>query len=318
MNQIRKAEQIQFILTHKCNLNCAYCLRQSGSDRSEMDFETIKNIIKGVEFKGSKNCVLTGGEAALHSRFWDIIDFFGKQDFSIYIESNGFALDEQWLKKLLKYIDKSHLTFLISMDHYDEQVHDAFRGRGKHKRAEEAIMLLRNNGITVDTNTVIHRKNFFSRLELYKMLEFLCELKINRACFSPIVSIGNNQDDKYSLTQYEILLSKEIITELKNRFSGRINVGGFNDEIGGICNRINSQRIVVSYKGYHPCLYLDNVVIESLGKGIRNNFKYVDALPYLKRAVDIDQENNTNACWSCCKSFQKFGANLPFRISIDE
>lgn len=318
MNQIKKIKHISFILTHKCNLNCIYCLRQAGSDKPEMDLETIKNIINTVEFENSKSCMLTGGEAALHSKFWDVVSLLGKQKFSVCIESNGFIINKQWIDRLLEKIDKSRLSFLISLDHYDEQIHDAFRGKGTFERAKEATKLLKNKGITVKINAVIHKKNFFSRLELYNFLNFLCELKISKIHFSPVVSVGNNQDARYSLTGYEIVSLEEIIGEAKSLFHDRIKVINFNNNSGVTCGRINDKNIVVSHKGFHPCLYLDDIVVKNLKDGMRENYHYNKSLRYLKKAVDINQENNTDACRSCCQAFQEFYADPPFHIQTGD
>lgn len=130
MNKLR-IQNLALIVTEKCNLNCAHCLRGGCSDKVMSD-NVIKATLDQFEFIG--NLTICGGEPTLAlDRVEKILKyivenkiFVGNVTFTI----NGTIYSDEFLK-LLDYIepylefDKSSLSpvyFGISLDkfHYDE------------------------------------------------------------------------------------------------------------------------------------------------------------------------------------------------------
>ena len=130
MNKLR-IQNLALIVTERCNLNCAHCLRGGCSDKVMSD-EVIKATLDQFEFIG--NLTICGGEPTLAidrvEKIFNYITenkiFVGNISFTI----NGTIYSNEFLK-LLDYVepylefDKSSLSpafFGISFDkfHYDE------------------------------------------------------------------------------------------------------------------------------------------------------------------------------------------------------
>ncbi len=82
-------------ITNACNLECRVCYSESAGDRY-LPFDTFKSHIRElVAKKGLLDSVqVTGGEATLHPRFWEIIAFLHAESGvkKIFVPTNGLRL----------------------------------------------------------------------------------------------------------------------------------------------------------------------------------------------------------------------------------
>lgn len=130
MNKLR-IQNLALIVTEKCNLNCAHCLRGGCSDKVMSD-EVIKATLDQFEFIG--NLTICGGEPTLAlDRVEKVFNYIAENKIfvgNVSFTINGTIYSSEFLR-LLDYVepylefDKSSLSsaiFAISWDkfHYDE------------------------------------------------------------------------------------------------------------------------------------------------------------------------------------------------------
>ena len=130
MNKLR-IQNLALIVTEKCNLNCAHCLRGGCSDKVMSD-NVITATLDQFEFIG--NLTICGGEPTLAlDRVERILNYIAENKIfvgNVSFTINGTIYSDEFLR-LLDYIepylefDKSSLSpayFGISLDkfHYDE------------------------------------------------------------------------------------------------------------------------------------------------------------------------------------------------------
>lgn len=172
---LRANPQLKFLffeLTDKCNMNCLHC-GSSCSDKNYkyLSVESIENVLYSVKkhfLNGSVMICLTGGEPLLHPDFKKIISIVNKLNFPWGITSNGILIDED-MAETLKSNKIGSIT--ISLDGL-ETTHDKFRNCiGAYDKTLKAIKHLKNNNISVQVTTVVHKDNINELEQLYFILE---------------------------------------------------------------------------------------------------------------------------------------------------
>ncbi len=85
-----------FVRLTGCNLRCSYCdttyAYEEGPDMS------VNEIIKEIEGYGCKNVCITGGEPLLQKNTYKLINLLKKENYKIFIETNG-SMDMNLLPK---------------------------------------------------------------------------------------------------------------------------------------------------------------------------------------------------------------------------
>lgn len=171
---------ITLYITNNCNLNCSMCLNANFRNRNTtnkgMNIETIQKILP--ELKKYKPFVcITGGEPLLNPDLFKIISLLVRNKILTSMTTNGFLLE-----KYARQIANSGLEFLsISLDHYEEDIHDRGRGvkttyRRLIKGLDQLIKARAKTPTNIKINTVITKDNYCN---LSKMYDFIEGLEIN-------------------------------------------------------------------------------------------------------------------------------------------
>ena len=191
-----------------CNMNCEYCFYQDVSDRrcvnnrGLMREDILEEIIKKSLAYAAHSCTFAfqGGEPTLAG-----IEFYkkcieiqkkhaGKIRIFNSIQTNGYALDEEWAV----FWGQNHFLVGISLDGI-MRTHDFYRkdklGNGTFQRVMNAISLLKKCNVEFNILTVVtgktalkirkiyefYKKNDFKYLQFIPCLEAygsdLCELE---------------------------------------------------------------------------------------------------------------------------------------------
>lgn len=142
---------VNLLLTHRCNLRCAYC-EVWNSPPAEMETATVLRIIDQIADAGTERLSLGGGEPMLRRDIGRIIAYAKQRGLTVNLVSNGLHIPRR-IEEL------GGLDFLaISLDG-PEAIHDHARGKGSFAKATAAIRAARAAGIDVWTTTVITRHN---------------------------------------------------------------------------------------------------------------------------------------------------------------
>jgi uncharacterized radical SAM superfamily Fe-S cluster-containing enzyme len=127
-------------ITDACNLACRVCYADARGDRV-MPLEDFKrSVAELVELKGGLDSVqVTGGEAAMHPQFFEILDFLLAEPriAKIYLPTNGIAFDKPGMpERLARY--RAKLLVLLQFDGSDARANPVLR-RARPGRVRERL-----------------------------------------------------------------------------------------------------------------------------------------------------------------------------------
>ena len=128
-------------ITDACNLACRVCYADAKGDRL-MPLEAFRRSITAlIAMKGGLDSVqVTGGEAAMHPQFWEMLDFLHAEPriAKIYLPTNGIAFDKSGIaERLVPY--RAKLLVLLQFDGSDAVANTALR-RSKPERVRERLL----------------------------------------------------------------------------------------------------------------------------------------------------------------------------------
>lgn len=299
----RRRKNLAIILTHKCNLNCAYCLRGAGSDeKKEISYGTLKKIIVAAHRFGVRNTGITGGEAFLYSHWKELVKLLGELKWRVLWETNGVLVNE----KILEFIKKklgNNISFLVSLDSHKEKVHERLRGKGSFKKALKAIKLIKSHGFRFETNVVLTPLNMMNEKNLVAYVKFTKKLGAYQACFNRVVNLGRGINQKsFGLSDEEIAKLEHLLKKY-NHFKDYINIRD------GICRRIEDDNgcerlgseICVSVSGIHPCVFHEDIKLGGLKdfSKIFLNQQFFKTLNILRMASMAGSRGEYFSCAGC-------------------
>jgi uncharacterized radical SAM superfamily Fe-S cluster-containing enzyme len=146
-------------ITNACNLACRVCYADSKGDRV-LSFETFKrHLVQLIKQKGVLDSVqLTGGEASLHPKFWEMLAWLHGQSgvTKIYLPTNGIEFSKPGTAaKLRPFRDK--LLVLLQFDGSEPFTNQALRRANPIKPRMRLVKALNRNGIVMQfTMTLAH------------------------------------------------------------------------------------------------------------------------------------------------------------------
>lgn len=267
---------IDLNFNNMCNFKCKHCFAKSplgDHAKEELSIDKVRDISDQADKLGIFEYDLQGGELLLRpDKLFEVIEAIKPERFYLYLTTNGYFLDEKMAKRLK---DAGVSRVSVSIDSFDEKVHDDFRGRpGAHKRAIEALKHVKNAGISPYLNITVGHYNAKSE-DIEKLCQYskeqgyttLLNVAVPSGCWQNMSEIMVDEDD----IAYLIKLRKKyknILRDIWNPFDKN-----FEMLLG--CNCVN--RIYVTPKGdVLVCPYLHikigNVYEQSLKEIIDYGF----------------------------------------------
>src|SRR5512143_73837 len=184
---------IQWHLTEKCNLWCKHCY-QGERSIDEMSLREAKKVIAEVSamlkdwseaydvaFSPSFN--ITGGEPFLRRDLFDILGEIKKNNFEIFLLTNGTLADRTRTQMLA---DLGVKGVQVSIEGA-EDVHNSIRGEGSFAASAEGIERLVDAGIPVTLNVTLSNLNAG---QMKKVVAFGSHIGAQRIGFSRLVPYG--------------------------------------------------------------------------------------------------------------------------------
>lgn len=215
------------IVTDRCNLNCKYCFVKNSKDRdyidSDMTFTIAKKAIDLYAEVVSKReafertIVFYGGEPLLNFNlieaslnYIELCKKNGKIPFDTKLSliTNGICLSESIVTVLKKY----NVTVGISIDGGVEET-DFNRGNGTALCAREAIMLLKEKGVSFGASVTIANQSYS---DSYALINDIISLEIPSLGFN-ILFGGEKQgitDDYIEFASETLILAFKRFREL--------------------------------------------------------------------------------------------------------
>ncbi len=146
-------------VTNACNLECRVCYSDAKGDRY-LPFSDFTSFIDGLlEDKGSLESVqLTGGEATLHPRFWDMVEHLHREPrvSKVYLPTNGlsFAKDEN-VRRAERYKDK--LMLLLQLDGLSQPANQTLRRAHPIQLRRDLIARMDRAGVPMQLTMTLAR-----------------------------------------------------------------------------------------------------------------------------------------------------------------
>lgn len=159
-----KVRGIDVNFNNACNFKCKHCFTKSSLGdyaKEELPVDKIADISNQADELGIFEFDLQGGELLLRpDKLLEVIKAIKPERFYLYLTTNGYFLDEAMAKRLAE-AGVSRVS--VSIDSFEEEVHDDFRGcPGAHKRAIAALEHVKNAGMSPYLNITVGHYNAFS------------------------------------------------------------------------------------------------------------------------------------------------------------
>ncbi len=172
----------QIAITNQCPQKCDYCYNRDRTGRA-MDTGTILRVARELKEMGVVWLGLTGGEPLLNRDIARIVSDLSA-DCAVKLFTTGCTLTESLAADLR---DAGLFSVSVSLDHWQEEVHDAGRNyEGAFRAALRAIDIFKNVGnIDVGVSAVLSREMIRSG-GTEEFVHFLEGLGINEAWLSEV------------------------------------------------------------------------------------------------------------------------------------
>jgi radical SAM protein with 4Fe4S-binding SPASM domain len=164
-------------ITRACNLSCRHCGSDCGPEpsHSELTTESWLAVLTYVakRFSPAPTIVLTGGEPIVHPEFEKIIQTLHGLGLRWGLVSNGYALDQKEVDRLVRC---GIYSITLSLDGLEDS-HTWLRGKKESfPRVVEAIKIVSSSDIPLkDVVTCVSRRNLH---ELDSLADMLIRLRI--------------------------------------------------------------------------------------------------------------------------------------------
>lgn len=210
-------------LTHRCPLQCAYCSNPLELDepRSELSTADWKRVLDQAAAIGILQVHFSGGEPMARPDLAELVGHAGAAGLYTNIITSGVLLTDAAMAALLDAgIDHIQLSF---QDVLPDQADRIGGYRGGHAKKLDAARRIREAGLPLTANFVIHRLNS-ERVEA--MIALGEELGADR------IEIAHTQYYGWALLNRNVLMpgleqleqTNRVITSERERLNGRITI----------------------------------------------------------------------------------------------
>ena len=205
---------IAILMPHSaCNCRCVMCdIWKDNKNLKQLTEEDVKKLLGSLKRLGTKQVVMSGGEALLNTNFFRLCELIRSQNIRITLLSTGLLLKKN-ADRLLTLVN----DIIVSLDG-DEATHDRIRNiDGAYARLKEGVQHLKSvdPSYRITSRTVIHRLNFRNWSALIKSAR---EIGIDQVSFLPadVSSSAFNREIPWSAErQMEVAIDQTELDELR-------------------------------------------------------------------------------------------------------
>src|SRR6478752_133835 len=114
---------IVILMPHSaCNCRCVMCdIWKDNQNLKQLTEEDVSALLPALKKLGTKQVVMSGGEALLHNNFFRLCEILKRQGIKVTLLSTGLLL-KRHAEKIIEYVN----DVIVSLDG-DEQMHDSIR-----------------------------------------------------------------------------------------------------------------------------------------------------------------------------------------------
>ncbi|BDG05294.1 radical SAM/SPASM domain-containing protein [Anaeromyxobacter oryzae] len=134
-------------LTYRCNARCVHCFQERAAAPDELDAGAWRAVLDQARRLGVLFLTISGGEALLSPRFWDVAEHARRVGLAVTVLTNGLLLDRACVRRLAAL---SPASVEISIFSTRPDRHDAVtRVPGSLRAAVRGALRLRQAGVRV-------------------------------------------------------------------------------------------------------------------------------------------------------------------------
>jgi MoaA/NifB/PqqE/SkfB family radical SAM enzyme len=219
---------IVILMPHSaCNCRCVMCdIWKDNKNLKQLTEDDITDLLSSLKKLGTRQVVMSGGEALLNTNFFKLCQILKKQNIKVCLLTTGLSIKNN-AADILKWVDE----LIVSLDG-DEPMHDAIRNiPNAFKKLKEGVMYLKelNPLYRITARTVIHRLNFRNWPAI---ITAAAEMGIDQISFLPadVSSHAFNRQTAWSEPkQHEILISEHELPELQDTVDQILNRSDYFD-----------------------------------------------------------------------------------------
>ena len=196
-----------------CNCRCAMCdIWKGNKNLQQLKEEDIRGLLSSLKYFGTRQVVMSGGEALLNPAFFTFCKMLRQQNIQIVLLTTGLTI-VQHAEQLVQWVNE----IIVSLDG-DEPLHNDIRNiPGAFGKLKEGINKIRSlkPGYKISGRTVIHALNYKAWPRIVKTSK---ELGLDSISFLPadVSSQAFNRKTPWDAErQQEIAIEKEELPQLK-------------------------------------------------------------------------------------------------------
>lgn len=205
---------IVILMPHSaCNCRCAMCdIWKDNHNLKQLTEDDVKNLLDTFRKFGTRQVVMSGGEALLHPNFFRFCEILKKENIKISLLSTGLTLKKN-VTQLIEWVN----DIIVSLDG-DETTHDTIRNiPGAFNKLKEGVQTIKSlkTDFKIAGRSVIHRLNF---RVWPSIIDAAKEIGLDQISFLPadVSSHAFNREVLWSEPkQHEILPGENELPELK-------------------------------------------------------------------------------------------------------
>jgi MoaA/NifB/PqqE/SkfB family radical SAM enzyme len=150
---------IVILMPHSaCNCRCVMCdIWKDNKNLKQLNENDIRSLLDSLKKLGTRQVLMSGGEAMLNPKFFDLCRLLKQEGLRITVLSTGLTLKKN-AEELLQCVD----DVIVSIDG-DKPTHDAIRNiPGAFDKLSEGVKYLKslNSNFRISARTVINKLNF--------------------------------------------------------------------------------------------------------------------------------------------------------------
>jgi Fe-coproporphyrin III synthase len=219
---------IVILMPHSaCNCRCVMCdIWKDNQNLRQLMEEDVRGLLVSLKKFGTRQVLMSGGEALLNPKFFKLCEILGSQNIKISLLSTGLALKKN-AEKILRWVD----DVIVSLDG-NEEIHDEIRNIPQaYQKLKEGVQAIKSiePGFKITGRSVIHKMNF---RHWSSIMESAKEIGLDQISFLPadVSSHAFNREILWSESrQHEILLDEAELPELRTAIENIIT--NYQDEL---------------------------------------------------------------------------------------
>lgn len=205
---------IVLLMPHSaCNCRCVMCdIWKGNKNLKRLTEDDVKGLLSSLKKYGTRQVVMSGGEALLNPDFFLFCELLKKQKIKITVLSTGLTLKKN-ADQLLQWVN----DIIVSLDG-DEETHDRIRNvAGAFTKLKEGVQYIKAKmpAYRITARTVIHRLNF---RKWKTIIDSAKEIGVDQISFLPadVSSHAFNRNVLWAKErQDEVALDRDELIELK-------------------------------------------------------------------------------------------------------